>query len=83
MGYAYRAYWIPEETGTAVPKISWLRYEVLSDAAVGEVDHADSWMIGLTWKDLFQPDDRIGFALTQPLRATNLAGEAILSKLLH
>ena len=75
MGYAARAYWIPEESGTAVPEIT-IGYDtkVWEDAADGTVDEADSWMIGLTWKDIAQADDRIGVALTQPLKATSIAG---------
>ena len=30
--------------------------------------------VGLTWKDIAQPDDRIGVAFTQPLKATSIAG---------
>jgi hypothetical protein len=75
MGYAARAYWMPEETGTAVPEIS-VGYDTKhwEDAAAGTVDEADSWMVGLTWKDTIQPDDRIGVAFTQPLKATSIAG---------
>jgi len=75
MGYAARAYWMPEESGTAVPEIS-VGYDVKiwDDAADGTVDEADSWMVGLTWKDIVQPDDRIGIALTQPLKATSISG---------
>ena len=75
MGYAARAYWMPEETGTAVPEIS-VGYDgkVWDDAAVGAVDEAGSWMIGLTWKDIMRAEDRIGIALTQPLKATSVAG---------
>ena len=75
MGYAARAYWMPEESGTAVPEIS-VGYDVKSwdNAAVGTVDEAASWMIGLTWKDIVNADDRIGIALSQPLKATSLAG---------
>ncbi len=75
MGYAGRAYWMPEETGTAVPEIS-VGYDVKvwDDAAAGTVDEAASWMIGLTWKDIMRADDRIGIALTQPLKATSIAG---------
>ena len=75
MGYAARAYWMPEETGTAVPEIS-VGYDlkVWDDAAVGAVDEAASWMIGLTWKDIMSADDRIGIALSQPLKATSVAG---------
>ena len=31
-------------------------------------------MVGLTWKDMIQADDRIGLAITQPLKATSIAG---------
>ncbi len=31
-------------------------------------------MIGLTWKDIMSADDRIGIALSQPLKATSVAG---------
>ena len=48
--------------------------KVWDDAAAGTVDEADSWMVGLTWKDIVRPDDRIGVALTQPLKATSIAG---------
>ena len=75
MGYAARAYWMPEESGTAVPEIS-VGYDVKvwDDAANGAVDEAGSWMIGLTWKDIMSADDRIGIALSQPLKATSVAG---------
>ena len=75
VGYAARAYWMPEETGTAVPEIS-VGYDVKNfyDDTIDTVDEADSWMVGLTWKDMFQADDRIGIALTQPLKATSLVG---------
>ena len=75
MGYAARAYWMPEESGTAVPEIS-VGYDVKvwDDAANGTVDEAGSWMIGLTWKDIMSADDRIGIALSQPLKATSVAG---------
>ena len=75
MGYAARAYWMPEESGTAVPEIS-VGYDVKvwDDAAVGTVDEAGSWMLGLTWKDIMSADDRIGIALSQPLKATSVAG---------
>ena len=76
-GYAARAYWMPVESGTAVPEIS-VGYDVKhwDDAAVGTVDEAESWMVGLTWKDVAQADDKIGVALTQPLKATSMSGGA-------
>ncbi|KGF96846.1 putative porin precursor [Prochlorococcus marinus str. MIT 9302] len=74
-GYAARAYWMPADSGTAVPEIT-IGYDVkhFEDAANGAVDEAESWMVGFTWKDIAQADDRIGIALTQPLKATSLAG---------
>ncbi len=75
-GYALRAYWMPEESGTAVPEIS-VGYDNKSFEGVttaGNTTEADSFMVGLTWKDMFQPDDRIGLAFTQPLAATTVQG---------
>ena len=31
-------------------------------------------MVGFTWKDMFQAEDRIGLALTQPLKVTECNG---------
>ena len=76
VGYALRGYWIPEETGTVIPEIS-AGYDTKSFGGVdfdGETTEASSAMIGFTWKDQFQPDDRIGLALTQPLKATEVRG---------
>ena len=74
-GYALRGYWIPEDSGTAIPEIS-VGYDIkLADqAASGDAKEATSYMVGLTWKDMFQADDRIGLALTQPLKVTECNG---------
>ena len=74
-GYALRGYWIPEDSGTAIPEIS-VGYDIkLADqAASGAAKEATSYMVGLTWKDMFQADDRIGLALTQPLKVTECNG---------
>ena len=74
-GYAFRAYWMPEESGTAVPEIS-VGYDTKSADTPnsGAAKHADSYFVGLTWKDMFQADDRIGLALTQPLKVTECNG---------
>ena len=74
--YALRAYWRPEESGTATPEIS-VGYDVRSadDAvATGAPKESDSYFVGLTWKDMFQADDRIGLAFTQPLKVTECNG---------
>ena len=75
-GYALRAYWTPEESGTAVPEIS-VGYDTRSlDNATGSgtAKESDSYFVGLTWKDIFQADDRIGVAVTQPLAVTEVVG---------
>ena len=75
-GYAFRAYWSPEESGTATPEIS-VGYDIRSaDQAVasGAPKESDSYFVGLTWKDMFQADDRIGLAFTQPLKVTECNG---------
>ncbi len=75
-GYAFRAYWKPVESGTATPEIS-VGYDIRSaDDAVssGEPTDSDSYFVGLTWRDMFQADDRIGIAVTQPLKITECNG---------
>ena len=75
-GYAFRAYWKPDESGTATPEIR-VGYDIRSaDDAVasGAPKESDSYFVGLTWRDMFQADDRIGFAITQPLKVTECNG---------
>ena len=74
-GYAFRGYWMPEESGTAVPEIS-VGYDTKTadTPATGAAKEADSYFVGLTWKDMFQADDRIGLAFTQPLKQTECNG---------
>ena len=75
-GYAFRGYWKPENTGSATPEIS-VGYDTRSaDDAVasGVAKDSDSYFVGLTWKDMFQADDRIGVAVTQPLKVTACNG---------
>ena len=74
-GYAFRGYWMPEESGTAVPEIS-VGYDTKSadNPNSGAGKEADSYFVGLTWKDMFQADDRIGLAITQPLKVTECNG---------
>ena len=40
----------------------------------GEPKDSDSYFVGLTWRDIFQADDRIGVAFTQPLAVTSCNG---------
>ena len=75
-GYALRGYWKPENSGTATPEVS-VGYDTRSaddTVSSGTGKDSDSYFIGLTWKDIFQADDRIGFAVTQPLKVTECNG---------
>ena len=74
-GYALRAYWRPENTGTATPEVS-VGYDTKNadNAATGQAKSANSYFVGLTWRDMFQAEDRIGFAVTQPLKVSELQG---------
>ena len=64
--YGLRGYWRPDNSGTATPEIS-VGYDISSiDGAASTVDETDAYFVGLTWKDLFQADDKIGLAFGQP-----------------
>ena len=64
--YGLRGYWRPENAGTATPEIS-AGYDVsLIDGAANSEDETTAWFAGLTWKDTFQVDDKIGVAFGQP-----------------
>ena len=59
-----RAWWRPEETGSAVPSIS-VGYDI-SETAASTNSQTDMYFVGLQWQDMFTPDDRIGLAFGQP-----------------
>ena len=64
-----RAWWRPEDTGTAIPSIS-VGYDTSeTDAATNSSTSA--YFVGLNWQDMFSPDDRIGIALGQPQKREN------------
>ena len=60
--YAFRAWWRPQETGTAVPSIS-AGYDIINFSGHTLAEEATGYMVGLNWQDTFQPDDRIGLAM--------------------
>ena len=59
-----RAWWRPEETGSAVPSIS-VGYDI-SETDADTNSSTDMYFVGLQWQDLFSADDRIGVAFGQP-----------------
>ena len=70
--YATRAYWRPQEAGTIVPEIS-VGFDVLDVTNNGaRFSEATSYFVGLGWKDMFRPEDRIGVAYGSPLKPTKM-----------
>ena len=70
--YAARAYWRPEESGTAAPEIS-LGYDIITfdgQAGANKVKEATSYFVGLGWPDMFRDSDYIGIGFGQPLKTT-------------
>ena len=45
-----------------------------------DVAEGSGYFVGLNWANMFQPDDRIGIALGQPMKATEAAAGATLSE---
>ena len=71
--YALRAYWRPEDSGTAMPEIS-VGYDSISfDNHPVNVTEGSGYFVGLGWQDMIQADDRIGIALGQPVKATQVS----------
>ena len=67
-GYAIRAWWRPDETGTAVPSVS-VGYDKLNfdSGTHAQAKDGSGYTVALNWQDMFQADDRIGVAIGQPL----------------
>ncbi len=61
--YGLRGYWRPDTESQAVPEIS-AGYDI--SYVDGQDADTDAYFVGLTWKDMFQADDKIGIALGQP-----------------
>ena len=61
-----RAWWRPEETGTAMPSIS-VGYDTSEiDGATSGQSTTDMLFVGLNWDDIFTAEDKIGVAFGQP-----------------
>ena len=64
--YGLRAYWRPDTEAQGIPEISG-GYDI--STVEGQDADTDAFFVGLTWKDTFQADDKIGLALGQPQTA--------------
>ena len=67
-----RAWWRPDDSGTAMPSIS-VGYDTSeTDAATNS--NTTAYFVGLNWTDTLNPDDKIGIAFGQPQK---VEGETI------
>ena len=69
-GWALRAWWRPDEQGTAVPSVS-IGYDTVSYTTSDGFTDGEGYSIGLNWNDMFQADDTIGIAFGQPIKGSN------------
>ena len=76
---ALRAWWRPDETGTATPSIS-VGYDTMSFSGRSDIAEGSGYFVGLNWADMFQPSDKIGLAIGQPMKATEAVAGATLSE---
>ncbi|WP_038653737.1 iron uptake porin [Prochlorococcus sp. MIT 0801] len=72
--YGLRAYWKPDTTG-AIPEVQ-IGYEsaTIDNAAVGQAEDTDGWMVGFNWKDLFVDGNRAGVAIGSRQAASSIKG---------
>ena len=69
-GWALRAWWRPDEEGTAVPSIS-VGFDTVSYTGSSTFQNGEGYSIAFNWSDMFQADDTIGVALGQPIKGTD------------
>ena len=69
-GWALRAWWRPDEEGTAVPSIS-VGYDTVSYNVTSGFKNGEGYSIAFNWSDMFQADDTIGIAFGQPIKGTD------------
>ena len=76
-GWALRAWFRPDETGTAVPSVS-VGYDTLSftNPSTSFTD-ASGYSVAFNWENIFQADDTIGVAIGQPIKGTEPTEESI------
>ena len=72
-GYALRAWFRPDETGTAVPSVS-VGYDIVDFAdEINGYQNGAGYSIAFNWQDMFQADDVIGVAFGQPIKGQDHA----------
>mgnify|MGYP007000328796 len=82
--YGIRAWWRPDDTGSAIPSVSFGYDTTQHDGvASGSADSSDMWFAGLTWQDIFQADDKIGLAFGQPTTLEDEANEPFAYELYY
>ena len=69
-GYALRAWWRPDETGTAVPTVSVGFDTMTFTGNSAGYTEGSGYSVAMNWSDMFQADDTIGVAFGQPIRGT-------------
>ncbi len=77
--FAFRGWWRPEDSGSATPSIS-VGYDLMHFSGRNDVAEGSGYFVGLNWADIFQPDDRIGLAVGQPMKATKAVAGATLDE---
>ena len=66
-GYALRAWFRPDDTGTAIPSVS-VGYDIMDfDQASAGYDFGSGYSVAFNWEDIFQADDTVGFAFGAPI----------------
>ncbi len=74
-GWALRAWFRPDETGTAVPSVS-IGYDTLSFTNTNtDYTDANGYSVAFNWEDIFQADDTIGVAFGQPMKGSEPTAE--------
>ena len=71
--YALRSYWRPEESGGVIPELSFGFDNISMQGNHSNFSEASSWFLGLGWKDVVRPDDRIGLAYGSLLKPTQMS----------
>jgi len=72
-GWALRAWWRPDDQGTAVPSVSVGFDTVSYSIPTGSTGYknGEGYSIAFNWSDMFQADDTIGLAFGQPIKGSD------------